>query len=318
MTIPLFDRLIVHPSPSRVPFSDPASGGIRAITKAIVRVGREDSEKYWMYGGGHGVGGVVRSDASEQTAARGMVLASSNGAFRSRGELQTVAVGLRFDARLQGLRWFLYAHPILSFLLFTSLFLAFELLSAITLWTIAAVYTSTLPGLDIDLGPDTQYVRSQDDDDGDDEGDDPFTRFASSSTGTATPSTAGLRRRTSRSPSAATTLTGTETTATPSSLTSEDDEDDGEGTVTEGEDESRRPSVAVAAAADDAPLLTPSYRRVLGRLDEETEEETDAGRVGEGVASSSASEGERDVSASASTTTTTTEGQSQSQSQSDE
>lgn len=331
MTVTLFDRLVIHPSPSRIPFSNPPgsplSTGNRRVTRAVVRVGREDAEKYWLHGGGHGVGGVVTAPASGDSASTpSMLLATSphTGAFRSRGELQTVSVGLRFDARLQGLRWFLYAHPILSFLLFTSLFLAFELLSALTLWTIAAVYTSSLPGFDVDLSSDERNARRAygGDDDGDDGGDD----------GDDGGYTArGLRRRTGagvqrqrRSPSAATTTAATGGTGTESSLISEDGDGDGayddedfrltddgygddgedEETITDGDgDEQPRrtttqqqrgqsqarsqsqpqpqpqsqstPASTTTSSSTPPALLTPSYRRVLGRLDEETEEETD-------------------------------------------
>lgn len=114
MTINLFDRLIIHPSPGRIPFANPegsplqSAGGRRKIAKALIRIGREDSEKYWIYGGGHGVGGVVTGGINPDGSLsnNGMVLATQNagGTFRSRGELQTVGVGLRFDARLTGLR----------------------------------------------------------------------------------------------------------------------------------------------------------------------------------------------------------------------
>lgn len=300
MTITLFDRVVLHPSPGSVPFSDPAGSPLQAggrprrVTKAIVRVGRPDADRYWTYGGGHGVGGVVMTPGGLQgPEAGGMVLATQNGgAFRSRGELQTVSAGLRFDAKLTGLRYILYTHPLLSFIVFTSLFLAFELISALTLWTIAAVYTSTLPGLEVDLGADTQFVPG------------PGRR-------------GGGGRRPSYAPSTGTTVTGEE-----SELYQLDD-DDGDDTETETErgrgdsadarararsmaslrarDEAERREAQAAAEEQarrsgrlmtggagggsslDEPmgspedLLTPTTygRRVLGRLDEETEEETD-------------------------------------------
>lgn len=121
MSINLVHRAVLHQSPSSIPFSNPAGnpleaaagasrGGRRRPSKAIVRVGREDAEKYWVYGGGHGVGGVVRSGGGGHSPSSSngdnMLIATSGagGAFRSRGELQTVGVGLRFDARLTGLR----------------------------------------------------------------------------------------------------------------------------------------------------------------------------------------------------------------------
>lgn len=116
MSIKLFERLVLHPSPGSIPFSNPPGSPLetgarpRRITKALIRVGRQDADRYWMYGGGHGVGGVVSSSGmigSGDTSldANGMVLSTQNAnAFRSRGELQTVGVGLRFVARLTGLR----------------------------------------------------------------------------------------------------------------------------------------------------------------------------------------------------------------------
>lgn len=346
MTIRLFDRVVLHPSPGSIPFSDPAGSPLRAgarrrISKALVRVGRDDSDKYWVYGGGHGVGGVVMggnplTEGLQGGLGQGMVLATQNGgAFRSRGELQTVGVGLRFDARLTGLRYLLYTYPILSFLLFTSLFLAFELISALTLWTIAAVYTSSLPGLGVDLGADNQFVPYRDGPDlggrgygsGDDEDEDD---------GSSTP------RRRARSGATPETITATPTTT--SNVDEDEDEEaaswEEEDTETEqgtstgpaqlrsraslrdrdaeeqrevllaAEEEARRTGrlmTAVAGAGDagtrpraaagagaegDEDLLSPTYRRVLGRLDEETEEETDdVASVSSGMGSTLSSSG---------------------------
>lgn len=359
MTVRLFDRVVLHPSPGSIPFSDPAGSPLRAgvrrrISKALVRVGRDDSDKYWVYGGGHGVGGVVMggnplSEGLQGGLGQGMVLATQNGgAFRSRGELQTVGVGLRFDARLTGLRYLLYTYPILSFLLFTSLFLAFELISALTLWTIAAVYTSSLPGLGVDLGADNQFVPYRDGPDiggrgygsGEDEDEDD---------GSSTP------RRRARSGAGATPETITATPTTTSNVDEDEDADEEtasweeEDTETEqgtsagagpaqlrsraslrdrdaeerrevllaAEEEARRSGRlmtavagtgagagageagaagtrprAAAGAAGDEDLLSPTYRRVLGRLDEETEEETDdVASVSSGMGSTLSSSG---------------------------
>ncbi|CAO1619182.1 unnamed protein product [Parajaminaea phylloscopi] len=283
MTIKLFERLVLHPSPGSVPFANPAgspleaAGRQRRITKAIVRVGRADADRYWAYGGGHGVGGVVvSSDAAGSRGgdANGMIIASQGGSsFRSRGELQTVSAGVRFDARLRGLRYFLYTHPVISFVVFTSLFLAFELVSALTLWVIAAVYTSTLPGLDVDLGSDAQFVTP-----GRTRGE--RARRPAARNSSETPSSGG---------SDAETITDGENQGNArsraeslASLRARDEAERREARAT-AEEHARRSGRLMTAGADarsgtDSPedLLTPTYgRRVLGRLDEETEEETD-------------------------------------------
>ncbi|PWN41549.1 hypothetical protein IE81DRAFT_171480 [Ceraceosorus guamensis] len=148
-TVPLLRRAILSPASSSHPFTpSPAQ-----VVKAKVKIGREDADKYWRYGGGHGVGGL-RTDIGP-----GRVLGVTEG-FRSRGELQTSAVSLRIDAHLTGLRWFMYHRPVLSFVLFTSLFLAFELVSALTLWALAALYTSNLVAMP-NLAVEENYVDHQ-------------------------------------------------------------------------------------------------------------------------------------------------------------
>jgi hypothetical protein len=90
LSLPLLRRQILVPAASSHPFTprpDP-------VVRARVRVGREDAELYWKYGGGHGVGGVREG---------GTVVGVTDG-FRSRGELQTTRVQLRIDAHLKGLR----------------------------------------------------------------------------------------------------------------------------------------------------------------------------------------------------------------------
>lgn len=91
VSVRLLRRAILAPASSSHPFTPDTS----PITRALVRVGRQDAERYWKYGGGHGVGGVRDG---------GHVLAGGGSDFRSRGELQTHAVSLRFDAHLTGLR----------------------------------------------------------------------------------------------------------------------------------------------------------------------------------------------------------------------
>lgn len=171
----------------------------------------------------------------------------------------------------------MYHHPVASFTIFTLLFLTFELLSALTLWALAALYTSTLtqpPSLAVE----DNYVE---------------------------------RRRRREAASTATTPAATpgETPTDEGALreSTEDDEEESETeTETETEESRRRLSRASLRARDEAEraearrveaqrdiaegrrmtavdLGGPSElgletgRRVLGRLDEETEEETDVG-----------------------------------------
>ena len=95
ITIPLLKRAILQPPNAAHPFANPGREG---ITRALITVGRQDALKYWMYGGGHGVGGVMKESGGVLKAAAG------GEGFRSRGELQTHSVNLRFDAHLTGLR----------------------------------------------------------------------------------------------------------------------------------------------------------------------------------------------------------------------
>lgn len=95
ITIPLLRRAILQPPLTPRPFARTEGEG---VVRARVSVGRHDSLKYWMYGGGHGVGGVMKESGGVLKAAAGAE------GFRSRGELQTHSVSLRFDAHLTGLR----------------------------------------------------------------------------------------------------------------------------------------------------------------------------------------------------------------------
>ncbi|KAM0751684.1 hypothetical protein T439DRAFT_355586 [Meredithblackwellia eburnea MCA 4105] len=50
------------------------------------------------------------------------------------GEVQVYDAHLKYVARMRGIRYFLYHHPIISFLIFVPTFLFFELLTAALLW----------------------------------------------------------------------------------------------------------------------------------------------------------------------------------------
>ncbi|KAL9940037.1 hypothetical protein V8E36_000742 [Tilletia maclaganii] len=120
------------------------------VKRARITVGRSDAERYWMYGGGHG--GVAPG--------RGAGAVGGSDAFVSRGELQTHAVSLRFDAHLTGLRYFMYHYPLFSFLTFTTLFLACELGAAMFAAGVFALY-STIANSNVDVRtPDESFVTS--------------------------------------------------------------------------------------------------------------------------------------------------------------
>lgn len=94
ITVPLLRSAILQP-PNARPYGRPEA---QSVVRAHISVGRQDSLKYWMYGGGHGVGGVLKETG-------GILKAAAGGeGFRSRGELQTHSASLRFDAHLTGLR----------------------------------------------------------------------------------------------------------------------------------------------------------------------------------------------------------------------
>lgn len=62
------------------------------------------------------------------------------------GELQVYRAWLRFDAHLTGLRWLLYFHPIISFLIFTPSFLLAELIAAFSIWAFIAYRSEAMGG----------------------------------------------------------------------------------------------------------------------------------------------------------------------------
>lgn len=144
LRIPLLKRAVLRPSSFTPPLSATPLAADRKVTHGKVQVGRHDADRYWRYGA-RATGGMVAYphivDGRTQL---------SLGSHSSRGELQTYSASLRFDAHLTGLRFFMYHYPLLSFFVFTSLFLAFEMATALTLWGVAAVYTSTMavPSLD--------------------------------------------------------------------------------------------------------------------------------------------------------------------------
>ncbi|UZJ51841.1 hypothetical protein CBS101457_001161 [Exobasidium rhododendri] len=283
ISIPLFRRSVLQPLNSALPFGALASA---SVTRAHISVGRQDSLKYWMYGGGHGVGGVLKESG-------GILKAAAGGeGFRSRGELQTHGASLRFDAHLKGLRYFMYHHPLASFLVFTALFMSFELLSALTLWALAALYTSSLT--QPSLAVENNYMG----------------RGLQDNSNDSDTTTRGNRRRTrgveegedeEEEEEDSDTITGPESevegnaqSQSQASLRARDAQERYEARQAEilrDEAEGRRMTAVDApsqgSGLDDLELVTQG-RRVLGRLDEETEEETD-------VALSEASIGWEDV-----------------------
>lgn len=141
LRIPLLRRAILRPSSQAPPFSssppDPRSD--RKVTHGEISVGRADADKFWIYGGNHNTLAGIHT-----LPGNGRVVPLAVGSHSSRGELQTYGANLRFDAHLTGLRFFMYHFPLLSFFTFTTLFLAFEMATALTLWAVAAIYTSSM------------------------------------------------------------------------------------------------------------------------------------------------------------------------------
>lgn len=298
LTINLLDRAILQPAPTTYPFAP--HGHALAVTNAHLSVGRHDSLKYWVYGGGHGVGGVDILESGKSI----INAASAAQGFRSRGELQTYGASLRFDAHLTGLRYFMYHHPLASFLMFVTLFMTFEMVSALTLWVIAAVYTSSSM---VGLGGDglavednfrgmRQYTTtSGDDDDRTGEGTTTEREFTAGQT--------EEERRVDEEDEDGDTETETEVRQrSRQSLDARDREERREArraAVLRDEQQGRRMTAVGGGEGDDdddsdlpddeeigeaedelgLPLkqMPTQTRRVLGRLDEETEEETDFG-----------------------------------------
>jgi hypothetical protein len=250
ITIPLLRRAILEPAQAAHPFASTVPAG---VVQATVSVGRHDSNKYWVYGGGHGVGGVMHESGMVKAAA-------SYEGFRSRGELQTHSANLRFDAHLTGLRYFMYHQPLASFVLFTGLFMAFELLSALTLWAIAAFYTAgmTQPHLGVEdnyMGRDTSVSGMSSPSSGNrDEYD------SGVATGESDLDEVEVARRQARA-----SLQARDAQELYEQRRAEQLRDEMEGR--------RMTAVDQPELLDDLELT--QGRRILGRLDEETEEDTD-------------------------------------------
>ncbi|KDN53406.1 hypothetical protein K437DRAFT_70482 [Tilletiaria anomala UBC 951] len=176
ISIPLLRRKVMHASKPMLAFLEPehekrsrnqqqhetgvswAKPGSAQVKSGIVSVGRADADRFWY--AASGVAGAGAGTALGLHGGRsGEMWAGLNGA-KSRGELQTHSVTLRFDVHLTGIRsvYIMYHHPILSFLLFTSLFFSFELLAGLFLWAVATIYTS--PSLHSGLRPSLHVEES--------------------------------------------------------------------------------------------------------------------------------------------------------------
>ncbi|PWN35283.1 uncharacterized protein FA14DRAFT_160500 [Meira miltonrushii] len=268
MTIPLLSRAVLEPARASHPFAATVPAG---VVSAHITVGRADANKYWVYGGGHGVGGVLPETGGILKAA------SSYEGYRSRGELQTHSASLRFDAHLTGLRYFMYHHPLASFILFTSLFMGFELISALTLWAIAAFYTSSLtqPSLEIEDNFTGRYGGTSTDFDSTPR---PSAGEEGYESETPTPESDAEQRRQQSRLAESSNLSSAQRQSL-ASLQARDTQEFYEQRRAEmlrDELEGRRMTAVdqpATGALDDLELT--QGRRVLGRLDEETEEETD-------------------------------------------
>ncbi|PWN52886.1 hypothetical protein IE53DRAFT_377784 [Violaceomyces palustris] len=158
LSVKLLRRAILQPSYHTRPLiparPDPLAD--RRVTFGRVTVGRWDADKYWMYGGS--------GSSIDHNGQRGLFGGSNRaviagvGGHKSRGELQTYSASLRFDAHLTGLRFFMYHYPMASFFFFTGLFLSFELAVAVTLWALVALYTSSISPSHPSLAADEHYA----------------------------------------------------------------------------------------------------------------------------------------------------------------
>ncbi|KAJ1570373.1 hypothetical protein NDA12_000449 [Ustilago hordei] len=157
LRIPLLRRAVLRPSSFAPPLSStpPDPRADRKVTHGMLSVGRADADKFWMYGGNHNTLAGIQT-----LPANGKILPLSVGSHSSRGELQTYGASLRFDAHLTGLRFFMYHFPLLSFVLFTTAFLAFEMATALTLWAVAAIYTSAIT-VETSLGTEEHFQEKQ-------------------------------------------------------------------------------------------------------------------------------------------------------------
>nr|CDI56615.1 putative protein [Melanopsichium pennsylvanicum 4] len=159
LRITLLRRAVLRPSSFAppLPSAPPDPRSDRKVTHGQISVGRHDALKYWMYGQNH----HTLANIHALPGGNGKVAPISIGSHSSRGELQTYSASIRFDAHLTGLRFFMYHFPLLSFFTFTTLFLAFEMATALTLWAVAAIYTSGMT-IDSNSGLATEeYFQSQ-------------------------------------------------------------------------------------------------------------------------------------------------------------
>lgn len=158
LRIPLLRRAVLRPSSFAPPLSStpPDPRADRKVAHGQVSVGRADADKFWMYGGNHNTLAGIQT-----LPGNGKIVPLSVGSHSSRGELQTYGASLRFDAHLTGLRFFMYHFPLLSFFTFTTLFLAFEMATALTLWAVAAIYTSGMTVAPISLNTEEHFQEKQ-------------------------------------------------------------------------------------------------------------------------------------------------------------
>ncbi|CDR99875.1 hypothetical protein, partial [Sporisorium scitamineum] len=154
LRIPLLRRAVLRPLSYAPPLSStpPDPRADRKVTHGQVSVGRADADRFWVYGGNHNTLAGVHT-----LPGNGRAVPLAVGSHSSRGELQTYSASLRFDAHLTGLRFFMYHFPLLSFFTFTTLFMAFEMATALTLWAVAAIYTSSMAVAPISLDTDEHF-----------------------------------------------------------------------------------------------------------------------------------------------------------------
>lgn len=158
LRIPLLRRAVLRPSSYAPPLSStpPDPRADRKVTHGQLSVGRADADRFWMYGGNHNTLAGIHT-----LPGNGKVVPLAVGSHSSRGELQTYSASLRFDAHLTGLRFFMYHFPLLSFFTFTTLFLSFEMATALTLWAVAAIYTSSMTVEHVSLDTEEHFQQAK-------------------------------------------------------------------------------------------------------------------------------------------------------------
>jgi hypothetical protein len=169
----------------------------------------------------------------------------------------------------------MYHHPVASFWFFTTAFMTFELISALTLWALAALYTSSLtqPSLAVEDNYTGGMYGTESESDatmrgtrrgrGRDQGGE------SESLSVTEPESEGEGNAQSQSLAS---LQARDAQEQYEARRAEELRNEAEGRRMTAVDEPRRGS-----GLDELDLMTQG-RRVLGRLDEETEEETDVAR----------------------------------------